>query len=85
MEDSHPNINAALMEAVRNQLRDNNPPETRINYDRLLAQGISEEDAKNFIAQAISIEIWDIMKNKTEFKLKRFIRNVNNLPTEPKE
>lgn len=57
MEDSHPNINAALMEAVRNQLRDNNPPETRINYDRLLAQGISEEDAKNFIAQAISIEI----------------------------
>ncbi|MCZ7591413.1 MAG: hypothetical protein M5U15_04315 [Kiritimatiellae bacterium] len=85
MEDSHPNINAALMEAVRNQLRDNNPPETRINYDRLLAQGISEEDAKNFIAQAISIEIWDIMKNKTEFKLKRFIRNVNNLPAEPKE
>ena len=73
------------MEVVDNQLRDNDPPETRETLNRLISQGTSEQDAKIYIAQAVCVEVWDIMRNKKEFDQDRFIRNLRNLPDEPTE
>ncbi len=73
------------MEVVDNQIRDNDPPETLETYNRLMAQGISEQDAKIYIAQAVCVEVWDVLTNKKEFNMERFIRNLKNLPEEPTE
>jgi hypothetical protein len=84
-EKTNPVLYAAYMEVVENQLRDNDPPETRTTYERLKSEGFSELDAKKLIAQAIVAETFWIMKKKEMFNLKRFIKNLNRLPAEPKE
>ena len=84
MGETNPYLRAAFMEVVDNQLANNDPPETRETLERLMLQGISEEDARLYIAQAICVEAWDIMKNKKEFDRERFVRNLKNLPEEPK-
>jgi hypothetical protein len=85
MEKTNPHLKAAFMEVVDNQIRSNNPPETRETLDRLTSQGISKQDARLYIGQAVCVEVWDIMKNKKEFNRERFVRNLKNLPEEPKE
>ena len=71
------------MEVVENQINDNDPPEARETLERLMSEGISKEDAKIYIAQAVCVEIWDTMKNRREFDRERYVRNLRNLPDEP--
>ena len=84
-EKTNPHLRAAFLEVVDNQLRDNNPPETKETLERLKAEGHSEEDAKLLIAQAVAVEAYMIMKTKTSFNRDRFVRNLMALPQEPKE
>lgn len=39
-EESNPQLRASFLEVVDNQLKANDPPETRQTLDRLIAQGI---------------------------------------------
>ena len=84
-EKTNPHLRAAFLEVVDNQLRDNNPPETKETLERLKAEGHSAEDAKLLIAQAVAVEAYMIMKTKTSFNRDRFVRNLMALPQEPKE
>lgn len=83
MKDHNPHLKTAFLETVENQLVDNDPPETRETLDRLIAQGMSEDDAKIYIAQAVSVEIFDILKHQREFNLDRYLKNLKQLPNEP--
>ena len=85
MDETNPYLAAAFMEVVENQIASNDPPETRQTLDRLISEGFSEEDAKMYIGQVICVEAWAIMKNKQDFNLERFVRNLKNLPEEPRE
>ncbi len=85
MEKSNPYLKLAVMEVVENQLETNDPPETRLTLKRLTEQNISEEDAKLLIAQAVTVEIYNILKNREEFDRERFVKNLRRLPREPKE
>ena len=76
----NPRPKAAYLEVVENQLRDNDPPETRHTLTRLKRMGISEQDAKLLIASAIAAETYWIMKNGQSFNRDRFIRNLHLLP-----
>ena len=84
MGDHNPYLKAAFLETVDNQLANNDPPETKETLDRLIDQGMSEDDAKIYIAQAVSIEIFDILKHEKEFNLDRYLKNLKQLPDEPK-
>lgn len=82
---TNPNLRMAFLEVVDNQLRDNNPPETKETLERLMAEGHSAEEAKELIAQAVAVESYVVMKTKTTFNRERFVRNLMALPQEPKE
>jgi hypothetical protein len=84
-QKTNPHLYAAYMEAVENQLRDNDPPETRVTFDRLQKEGFSELDAKKLIGQVIASETFWIVKKNETFNLKRFVNNLNRLPKEPEE
>lgn len=71
------------MEVVENQLRDNNPPETRETLERLLQEGHSEKEAKGLIAAAIAAETCRIMKENSPFDHDRFVASLNKLPLLP--
>lgn len=83
MESSNLHLETLFLEVVENQIKNNDPPETRETFNRLVSQGISREDAKIYIGQAVCVEIWDILKNKKEFDEERFVRNLKRLPEEP--
>jgi hypothetical protein len=84
-QDFNPRLKAHFLQVVQNQLDENDPPETKQTYDRLIAEGISDDDARIYIAQAVCVEVWDCLHNQNPFNLQRFIKNLNRLPEEPEE
>jgi hypothetical protein len=82
---TNPRLKAIILEVVDNQLRADDPPETRTTLNRLIAEGYSEKDAKELIGCVVTSEIFDVMKNKEKFNLKRYIDALNTLPKLPWE
>lgn len=76
-------LRAAILGTVDNQLKSNNPPETRLTYERLISEGDDDENARLRIAQCIAVEIYNVLKYQQPFNSERYIRNLNNLPEEP--
>lgn len=78
-------LRGAFLEVVENQLRENNPKETKEALGRLKSEGWSEHDAKMLIAQCVILEIFDTVKLNKEFNLERYKSNLVNLPNDPLE
>lgn len=76
----NPYLRAAVMEVVENQLRDRDPPETKETFDRLLAEGHDEEEARRLIACVVVSEIFWIMKKNEPFDAKRYAQALSRLP-----
>lgn len=76
-----PNMRAKreILEAVENQVRENNPPETRLTLERLLAAGYTRQEAIEMIGRVVVTEIWHIMKYKETFNLERFRAGLEEL------
>ena len=85
MEQSNPRLKAMFLEVVENQLKSDDPPETRQTLERLIVTGMSREDAMIYIAQAVCVEVFTILKEKKPFNHKRYLRNLAALPREPKQ
>ena len=49
----HPRLKKLLFEVVENQLRNNNPPITRITFGRLISDGYTKAETKERIAAAV--------------------------------
>ncbi len=85
MGKHNPYAQAAIFEVVDNQMAAGDLPETKQTFERLLREGFSEEDAKKLIGQAICVEIYRIGKYKEQYNRERYVRNLRNLPREPRE
>lgn len=70
---------------INNQIADNQPPETKITYDRLISLGYSEFVTRQLIGQCVAVEIFNVLKNGKPFDEKRYISNLKQLPKEPVE
>nr|WP_176765507.1 hypothetical protein [Vibrio xiamenensis] len=71
---------AQLIEIIENQLSDGQPLKTKETLMRLMMTGTSREDAIAMMACAVSIEVFDVMKNDAEFNLKRYSQHLDELP-----
>jgi hypothetical protein len=81
--DHNPQAKKAILDAVANQLKDRNPPETLETYKRLLAMGYSDEDARIMIGQVVVCEMFDVVKQQEPYNHKRFVERLAKLPDEP--
>lgn len=72
-----------ILKIVDNQLKDNNPKETKLTLNRLVKDGYSTIDAKKLIAQCLLIELNRAVNLKETFNLKVYTQNLENLPKEP--
>ena len=72
-----------FLEIIDNQIRDNNPPETKQTLDRLISENFSEEEAKEMIGCVVISEIFDVLKSNKEFNEQRYIDALNKLPEQP--
>ncbi len=73
----------AIVEAVENQLRENKPPETKRTLRRLMALGESRENAIRSMASALSVEVFEALKNQSPYDEARYLKNLKALPTLP--
>jgi uncharacterized protein DUF1841 len=83
--DAHfnPDLRNAILKAVENQLSNDNPPETKQTYNRLLREGHSENDAKLLIANVVAVEIFEVVTRQEPFNHDRFVQALNRLPKIP--
>lgn len=57
MKKASPKVRKVLLDSIQTQLNENNPPETKMAFMRLLGEGISEEDVYIYLAKALTYEI----------------------------
>ena len=79
-EETNPELGEMIMEVVENQIRDNDPPETRQTYERLIAEGYTEDEARRLVASAVVVELFHINRDRQPFNRPRFLWNLDRLP-----
>jgi hypothetical protein len=82
---TNPRLKAVILEIVDNQLRENTPPETRQTYERLLADGYTDQAARELIGAAMTSEIYEILQYKRPYNQKHYLKALRRLPRLPWE
>jgi uncharacterized hydantoinase/oxoprolinase family protein len=70
----------AALEAINNQINNNNPPETKQTYDRLMKIINNHDEVMKYLGVVMMAEIFDVLKTKQPFDEKRYIERLNKLP-----
>jgi hypothetical protein len=81
--ETNPELGNIILEVIRDQIRDNDPPETRQTYERLKGEGYTADEARRLISTAVTVELFHVMRDRKPFQRERFIRNLAHLPREP--
>jgi len=79
------NLREQIFVVIRNQMEENNPPETNKTYNRLIKEGYSDFETKQLIGQCVAVELYNVFKHKKPFDEKRYVRNLKQLPEKPVE
>ena len=82
-EKAPAHVTKAMLDVVENQIKANDPPETKITVERLQDSGIERKEAIRLIACVIATEIFNLMKHGEEFNRKRYAENLGHLPAMP--
>lgn len=73
----------AILETADNQIREFEP--AREAYERMIAEGISDFDARMFIANLVGKQIWIVFKSKQPCDQEAYRRWLSRLPELPDE
>ena len=68
-----------ILQAVENQLRENNPPVTKITFERLKSLGYTTQQAKEKIAAVLLGEIYNLLKNNENYNEIRYAKSLEEL------
>lgn len=68
MDETNPTLREEMKKVVRNQIRQNDPPETKQTYDRLIREGFPIDEVMRQLAAVVT------------FNQERYIKRLNNLP-----
>jgi hypothetical protein len=72
----------AMLDTVLKQINDNDPPEARDTYDRLIDEGASNSQALNLMATALREEMTHMLDNKAEFDNARYGKRLAKIKVE---
>ena len=75
-----PEIAPSILEAIENQISENNPPIVKKTYNRLIKEGHSEDYTRRLIAYAMMVEMNDMLKTMRMFDVKKYTHTLNRLP-----
>ena len=78
-------LRAAILEVIQNQIRDNDPPETKLTLVRLQEQGFSEEEALKLVGYVVASEVFSVLKQNRQYDHEKFISALKALPRLPWE
>jgi len=78
-------LRTAILEVINNQIRDNDPPETKEALVRLQRQGFTEEEALKLIGYVVASEVFSVLKKNRTYDADKYISALNALPKVPWE
>jgi len=81
----NPKLKKIILQIVENQLKDNDPPETRKTLQRLISEGCEEDRAKELIGCVVTTVIYDVLKNEQKYNRRKYVEALNKLPRLPWE
>jgi len=68
-----------ILDIVENQLKDNDPPVTKLAYQKLLDVGYFMAEAKEIIGAVVLTEIYDVLKENQPYDEKRFAQALEEM------
>ena len=78
-------LRKAILEVINNQIRGNDPPETKQTFVRLKKEGFSEEETLKLIGYVVASEVFTVLKESRSYDKKKYISALNALPKLPWE
>ncbi len=69
-----------LREIVENQLEEGNPIKVKETLMRLMMTGTERDEAIDYIACALGLELEDVVNNGAQFNNERYATNLDGLP-----
>ena len=75
----NPRLRKLILEVVKNQMRDNNPPITNITFNRLLSEGYTKQQAKEKIAVIVANHIYYTMKCDRPFNEEQYAKDLSDI------
>jgi hypothetical protein len=81
--ETNETLRKQIFEIISNQLRTNDPPETKITFDRLRKQGYDDLQTKQLIGQCLAVELFGVLKYGKPYDNERYVKNLSALPKEP--
>ena len=85
MYEENPRLRQAIMQVVDNQLREMDPPETKETFDRLVSEGVAEQEVRRLIRCVVATEIFEVLKRDEPYNHARFVKALHKLPNLPWE
>ena len=74
-------VRDAMLDTVLNQINNNDPPEARDTYDRLIDGGRSNSQALQLMAQALRQEMNRMLTESTPFDSARYVALLAKIPS----
>lgn len=68
---------------INHQLRNNDPPETKITFDRLKKLGYDDFVTRQLIGQCLAVELFGVLKYGKPLNNERYVKHLMALPKEP--
>ncbi len=75
-------LKSQMLQAVENQIKLNEPKCANLTFQRLAAEGYTEQEAKEMIAAILLEEVYFVLKEKTEFNEKQYEEKLSKLGRE---
>jgi hypothetical protein len=76
-------LNKVILDVVDNQIRDLNPPATKETFDRLVGEGVPQDEARRLIGCVVASEIFDILKHEQPYDEEQYVKALKKLPELP--
>jgi hypothetical protein len=83
MSDPRKALNTAILDVVNNQMRARTPPATKETFDRLVADGFAQDEARRVIGCVVASEIFDVLKHAQPYDEERYVKALGRLPELP--
>ena len=85
MEKINRRAGELIIQAIKEQIRQNDPPETKETLDRLRREGHAEEEVYRMLGCVLTSEMYAVLKQKRVFDRDLYVQQLHALPKLPWE
>ena len=78
-ESFNPRLQKMVFEVIENQIRDNDPPETKATWDRLKSAGYSDLQIKKMIGGVFIQHLYHVMKDLVPMDTEKYVQDLERL------